>query len=51
MPLKPAKRGIKVWLCADFTTHNVSAFQVYTERPRQGKPECGLGAPVVTELS
>ena len=53
MPLKPAKRGIKVWLRADSTTHYVSTFQVYTGRPRQGEPEpeCGLGARVVTELS
>lgn len=33
MPLKPAKRGIKVWLRADSTTHYVSAFEVYTGRP------------------
>ena len=51
MPLKPAKRGTKVWLRVDSTTHYVSAFQVYTGRPRQGEPECGFGARVVTELS
>ena len=51
MPLKPAKRGIKVWLRADSNTHYVSAFQVYTGRPTQGEPEIGLGARVVFELS
>lgn len=51
MPLKPAKRGIKVWLRADSTTHYVSAFEVYTGQPTQGEPEIGLGARVVTDLS
>ena len=51
MPLKPAKRGIKVWLRADSNTHYVSAFQVYTGRPAQGEPEIGLGARVVFDLS
>ena len=51
MPLKPAKRGIKVWLRADSATHYVSAFEVYTGRPNQGEPELGLGARVVTDLS
>lgn len=51
MPLKPAKRGIKVWLRADLTTHYVSAFEVYTGRPNQGEPELGLGARIVTDFS
>lgn len=51
MPLKPAKRGIKVWLRADSTTHYVSAFEVYTGRPNEGEPELGLRARVVTDLS
>lgn len=51
MPLKPTKRGIKVWLRADSTTHYVSAFQVYTGWPNQGESELGLGARIVTDLS
>lgn len=51
MPLKLAKRGIKVWLRADSTTHYVSAFEVYTEWPNQGEPELGLGACIVTDPS
>ncbi|XP_048586613.1 piggyBac transposable element-derived protein 4-like, partial [Nematostella vectensis] len=51
MPLKPAKRGIKVWLWADSHTHYVSVFQVYAGRPKQNTAETGLGARVVTDLS
>ena len=50
MPLKPTKRGIKVWLRADSHTHFVSKFQVYTGRPQQGQ-EQGLGERVVKDLS
>ena len=50
MPMKPIKRGIKVWMRADSITHFVSRFQVYTGRPRGGQ-EHGLGERVVTELS
>ena len=50
MPLKPAKRGIKVWIRADSVSHFVCQFQVYTGRPNQGQ-EHGLGERVVKELS
>ena len=50
MPLKPVKRGIKVWLRADSVNHFVSRFEVYTGKPRQGQ-EHGLGEQVVKTLS
>ena len=50
MPLKPAKRGIKVWIRADSVSHFVCQFQVCTGRPNQGQ-EHGLGERVVKELS
>ena len=50
MPLKPAKRGIKVWIRADLVSHFVCQFQVCTGRPNQGQ-EHGLGERVVKELS
>jgi len=50
MPLKPAKRAIKVWIHADWVSHFVCQFQVYTGRPNQGQ-EHGLGERVVKELS
>ncbi|XP_032230145.2 piggyBac transposable element-derived protein 4-like [Nematostella vectensis] len=37
MPMKPVKRGIKVWIRADSITHYVSRFQVYTGKPQQGQ--------------
>ena len=49
-PLKPTKRGIKVWMRADAITHYVSRFEVYTGRKQQG-PELGLGARVVRNLA
>ena len=50
MPLKPAKRGIKVCIRADSVSHFVCQFQVYTGRPNQGQ-EHGLGERVVKEPS
>lgn len=50
MPMKPIKRGIKVWMCADSIIHFVSRFQVNTGQPRAGR-EHGLGEHVVTKLS
>ena len=50
MPLKPAKRGIKVWIHVDSVSHFVCQFQVYTGRPNQGQ-EHGLGERFVKELS
>ncbi|KAK3755676.1 hypothetical protein QZH41_000647 [Actinostola sp. cb2023] len=50
MPMKPIKRGIKVWMRADSISHFVCQFQVYTGRPRGGA-EHGLGERVVKDLS
>ena len=43
MPLKPVKRGIKVWARADYSDGYVSAFQVYVGR-QGGTAEQGLGS-------
>ena len=50
MPLKPVRRGIKVWARAESSNGYVSAFQVYTGK--QGDTtETGLGAKVVKSLT
>ena len=49
MPMKPIKRGIKVWVLADSTNGYFSRFQVYTGR--QDNREVGLGAYVVKTLT
>ena len=50
MPLKPVRRGIKVWTRAESSNGYVSAFQVYTGK--QGDTtETGLGAKVVKSLT
>lgn len=51
VPLKPIKRGIKVWECADSTNGYVCNLQVYTGRQDGGVTEHGLGYCVVRELS
>ena len=50
VPLKPVKRGFKVWLRAEAENGYVSAFDVYTGKKGQAV-EHGLGARVVKELS
>ena len=50
MPMKPVKRGIKVWVRADATNSFVSAMQVYTGKEDGGQPEHGLGHCVVCDL-
>ena len=50
MPLKPVRRGIKVWARADASNGYVSAFQVYTGKERN-TTEHGLGANVVYTLT
>ena len=42
MPLKPVRRGIKVWTKAEASSGYVSAFQVYTGK-QGGTVETGLG--------
>ena len=50
MPLKPIKRGIKVWTMADAVTGYISQFEIYTGK-KGNSPEKGLGSTVVKNLS
>ncbi|KAK3734378.1 hypothetical protein QZH41_007563 [Actinostola sp. cb2023] len=50
MPMKPVKRGIKVWVRADAENGFVSEFRVYTGK-QDGVPEQGLGYKVIHELT
>lgn len=50
MPLKPVKRGIKVWVLADATNGFMCTIQVYTGRKDGGQPEHGFGYRVVSDL-
>ena len=49
LPMKPVKRGIKVWVRTDANTGYVSAFEVYTGK-KGNTTEKGLGATVVKHL-
>ena len=49
MPMKPVKRGIKVWVLADSSNGYFSRFQVYTGRGEERV--VGLGAHVVLKLT
>ncbi|XP_068712041.1 piggyBac transposable element-derived protein 4-like [Montipora foliosa] len=51
MPLKPVKRGIKVWECADALNGYVCNLSVYTGKERHANPEQGLGYRVVHNLT
>ena len=51
MPLKPVKRGIKVWECADSSNSFVCDLEVYTGKQRNCNPEQGLGHRVVRNLT
>ena len=46
MPLKPTKRGIKVWVAADSANGYFSRFEIYSGKT-QGSVEHGLGERVV----
>ena len=50
MPMKPVKRGIKVWMRAEALNGYVSAFEVYTGK-KGNSVEHGLGANVVKCLT
>ena len=50
MPMKPVKRGIKVWVLGDSHNGYFSRFQVYTGK-KDGSVEKGLGARVVKDLT
>ena len=51
MPMKPIKRGIKVWECADSSNGYVCNLQVYTGKQDGGTTEHGLGYRVVRDLT
>ena len=51
MPLKPVKRGIKVWECADSLNGFVCDLEVYTRKQRNGNLEQGLGHRIVRHLT
>ncbi|KAJ7984080.1 hypothetical protein DPEC_G00366450 [Dallia pectoralis] len=50
MPSKPARYGIKAWVCCDARSSYAWKMQVYTGKPRDG-PERNLGARVVFDLT
>ena len=49
MPMKPIKRGIKMWCRADSTNGFLCEFDIYTGKSEQGVQH-GLGYSVVTNL-
>ena len=52
LPLKPVKRGFKVWVRADAITGYFCDFEVYVGKPSDGTTtEVGLGERVVLQLS
>ena len=52
MPMKPVKRGFKVWVRADSVNGYFCDFDVYVGRPADGvSVETGLGERVVTQLT
>ena len=50
LPVKPVKRGIKVWVCAEASRGYVCDFQVYTWKKQHGMMEQNLGYRVVHDL-
>ena len=50
MPLKPTKRGIKVWVAADSSNGYFSCFEIYIGKKGNGTKH-GLGARVVKTLT
>ena len=49
MPIKPVRRGLKVWMRADGITGYVSQFQVYIDE--EVSSETGLEARVIKDLT
>ena len=49
-PIKPVKRGFKIWVRADSHKGYVCEFECYTGR-KDGTAEKGLGGSVVTRLT
>lgn len=48
MPLKPVKRGIKVWECADVSNGYVWNLSVYTGKERDANPNKDLDTVLST---
>lgn len=52
MPMKPVKRGYKVWCLADSKTGFISKFQIYSGKEKKSSDsEKGLGERVVLKLT
>lgn len=51
MPLKPIKRGFKVWALADSSNGYLINFDVYTGKKSSNQTEFGLGENVVLDLT
>jgi len=51
MPLKPIKKGFKVWMRCDSETGYVYQFSIYTGRDKSDDAVAGLGAKVVMQLT
>lgn len=51
MPMKPVKRGYKIWTRADSATGYVFEFDVYTGKRDDKTTEVGLGGNVVKRLT
>ena len=51
LPMKPVKRGIKVWVRADSHNGYFCQFEVYTGKGTTILPELGLGGSVVKQLT
>ena len=49
LPMKPVKRGFKIWVRSDSHNGYVCEFECYTGRKGE-KTEVGLGGSVVTRL-
>ena len=50
MPMKPVKRGYKLWIRADSETGYVYNFEVYSGKDDSGQVSAGLGERVVRNL-
>lgn len=50
LPMKPIKRGFKVWVLAEAKSGYISSFDVYTGKKKEHTEKC-LGESVVKKLS
>lgn len=51
MPMKPVKRGYKVWCLANSTTGYICKFDIYTGKSDTAEKELGLGKRVVLNMA